>query len=142
MKTLKNWLLCLAFLTPLLQPLAAHADGKESDSAANTPSIEALIGDLMANVDMQLMIRIQAAMMNNLEIIGPYSEEYLTCLEAEGAFDGEGTPSLKELVEQAKRTGDTCQVILESMIGQMQFDITQEEFEQGLSPEYRELLQL
>ena len=141
MKLLRTLLLIIT-----LMPLWAHSGTESTENSAgnqdNVPSIESLIAELMANIDMELMIRLQAAMVNNLDVIGPYTQEYLACLEAEGVFDSEEATNLKGLIEQAKKTGETCQVILESMIGQMQFDITQDEFEQGLSLEYRELLQL
>ncbi len=133
MKAIRSLILTLA----LALPLPAFADGQPGD----IPNTESLLAELLANVDLELMVRIQSAIVNNLEVIGPYSQEYLACLEAEGALNGDQPPTLENLIERARRTGDTCQVILESMFGQMNFDITREEFEQGLSPRYRDLLQ-
>lgn len=107
---------------------------------ATTPTLEQLMAEAMKHVDWQLMVRIQQAMINNMELIGPYSQEYFTCLEAEGVFDDHNTSDLKSLIGKAKTTGQDCHYILQSLLGQMDMDITQQEFEQGLSPEYRELL--
>ncbi len=125
-----------ALLLPLL-PLGAQA---AESAAPGTPRLETLLAELMANVDLALLIRIQQTLVENIDLIGPYSQEYFNCLKAEGAFDSEAPLDLKGLVIEARKTGGTCQVILESLFGQMKFDITPEEFEQGLSPEYRELL--
>lgn len=115
---------------------AAHAE--EPLPADST--IQQWMAELMTNVDLQLFMRIQQTVMDNMELVGPYSQEYYTCLRDEGALDSEGTPSLEQLIEQAKVKGKNCHFILQALIEQMNFDITEEEFQQGLSPKYRDLL--
>lgn len=101
---------------------------------------QALIGELLNNVDWQLLLRIQQNLLANLDLLVPYTEEYISCLEAEGALDKSQPLTLKSLIGSAKSASTNCQVILQSLAGKLNFDITAEELDRGLSPEYRELL--
>ncbi len=136
MKTIASLFLSLTLAFSSLN--AFSADQQEPDNSA--AQLQGLISELMTNVDLELMLKLQQTMMQNLDLIAPYSQEYFTCIKAEGDFDSSQPLNLSKLLEQVKKTKNNCHVILESLLGQMKFDISQEEFEQGLSPEYRELL--
>ncbi len=137
---LKKLLCTLAISASLVwTPQLALANPEVSESE-KIPTLDQLMAEAMRHVDWQLVVRIQQAMINNMELIGPYSQEYFTCLQAEGVFDDYQGGNLKSLIEKARTTGYDCHYILQSLLGQMDMDITQEEFERGLSPEYRELL--
>lgn len=124
----------------LLLPLSGRAEPEVPPAPAPAPQVQTLIMELLSNVDWQLMLRLHENLMRNLDLIGPYSEEYLACLEAEGSLKPGETLDLQRLLELARNTGSNCQVILQSLAGQLDFDISQQELEQGLSPEYREML--
>ncbi len=117
---------------------SAMAATPAEDSAANPAP--ALIGELLRNVNWELLLRLQQVVMDNFELIGPYTQEYIACLEAEGALDKDQALDLKLLIEKARNASGRCNAIAESLAGQLKFDITHEELERGLSPEYRELL--
>ncbi|MCW8885567.1 MAG: hypothetical protein OQK12_09980, partial [Motiliproteus sp.] len=103
------------YLLLLLPPVAAS--NETAPEGDQQPQLHQLLGELMQNVDMALMVRIQQTVMQNFDLIVPYSQEYFTCLKAEGDFDADQPMDLKNLMAQVKKTKDTCQVILESLFG-------------------------
>ncbi|WP_210396849.1 hypothetical protein [Motiliproteus sediminis] len=119
-------------LTPVTQAGTA--------SPATGPQVEALIGELLNNVDWQLLMKLQQNILANLDLLVPYTEEYIACLEAEGTLDNSQPLDLKRLIGAAKNASATCNVILESLAGKLDFNLTEEELNNGLSPEYRDLL--
>jgi len=129
-------LLPLLLSGALLAP-TVHAAAPETPSEGRA---QALIGELLNNVDWQLMIRLQQNLLGNLDLLVPYTEEYIACLEAEGTLDKTQPLSLRQLIESAQNASETCNVILQSLAGKLNFDLTEEELDRGLSPEYRELL--
>ncbi|MEH6625853.1 MAG: hypothetical protein V7739_05375 [Motiliproteus sp.] len=136
MKTILSMVLSL---TLILSPGLANST-EDSGSDNSSAQLQGLISELLNNVDLALMLRIQQTVIQNFDLVGPYSEEYFTCLKAEGDFDSSQPLDLNKLLQQVKKSKNSCHVILESLLEQMKFDISQEEFEQGLSPEYRQLL--
>lgn len=100
------------------------------------------LNDIIQNIDMSLFFRIQKNVMANMSLVGPYSQEYYQCLKAEGVIDENSKTqqnlTLEQLFEHVKAKGSNCHHIVKSLIGQMNFDFTEEEFEQGLSPKYQE----
>lgn len=135
LKTLGRTLITTALLcTPLTYAQSPAAE------PAQEPRVEALIGELLNNVDWKLLLRVQQNILQNIDLLVPYTEEYITCLEAEGTLDSSQTLDLKSLIGAAKNASQTCNVILQSLAGKLNFDITEQELNDGLSPEYRELL--
>ncbi|WP_207061255.1 hypothetical protein [Motiliproteus sp. SC1-56] len=127
------------FTLLLVLPSAARAE--PAPQPAPDVRAEALVLELLNNVDWELMLRLQENLMRNLDLIGPYSEEYIACLQAEGSLEKEGPLDLRTLLEQAQNAGSECRVILQALGEQLDFDLTREELEKGLSPEYQELLE-
>lgn len=116
------------------------AQAETDTPPAAEPQVEALIGELLNNVDWQLLMKLQQNILANLDLLVPYTEEYIGCLEAEGTLDNSQPLDLKRLIGAAKNASATCNVILESLAGKLDFNLTEEELNNGLSPEYRELL--
>jgi len=110
------------------------------DAPVDDSRAQALIGELLNNVDWKLLLRVQQNLLANLDLLVPYTEEYLNCLEAEGSLDKSQPLSLKSLLGSARNASQTCNVILQSLAGKLNFDLTEQELNEGLSPEYRELL--
>lgn len=132
--------LLLALALPLapLSSLQAESQPQPEADVLQIDQARALIAEVLNNIDWELLMRVQKNLLTNMDLLVPYTQEYLQCLQAEGLVDGEQTPSLGLLMQQAGQASDRCKVIVQSLIGQLNFDITAEELEQGLSPEYRE----
>ena len=131
MSKLRYLLLTLLLCVPSLQA---------ADSSQAADQTRALIAELLNNVDWQLLMQVQQNLLSNLELLVPYTQEYLQCLESEGLIGPDQNADLATLIEQAGKASGQCKVIVQSLLGQLDFNISREEFEQGLSPEYRELL--
>ncbi|MEH6473740.1 MAG: hypothetical protein V7752_21165 [Halopseudomonas sp.] len=112
----------------------------EAEPPSSTQQAQQLIAELLNNIDWQLLIRVQQNLLNNMDLLVPYTQEYLQCLEQEGVIKEGQELDLQSLFNQATNVSNTCSVIIDSLVGKLNFDITQEEFEQGLSPEYRDML--
>ncbi len=126
--------------TLLLTLTLSHTVHADPEQPAPSQQAQQLIAELLNNIDWQLLIRVQKNLFNNMDLLIPYTQEYLQCLKSEGVIK-EGQPlDIPSLWKQANNVSNTCTVILQSLVGKLNFDITAEEFEQGLSPEYRELL--
>lgn len=100
------------------------------------------LNDIIQNMDISLFFRIQKNAMDNMSLISLYSQEYYQCLKAEGAIDEsdklQQKLSLEQLIEHVKVQGGSCHHIVKTLIGKMNLDFSEEEFEQGLSPRYLE----
>lgn len=128
-----------AFILSLLLGLSPAVQAESTPPPA-IDQTRALIAELLSNVDWQLLLQLQKNLLDNMELLVPYTQEYLQCLEQEQVLEPGQQFDLRMLLERAGQASQTCNVIIQSLIGQMEFDISREEFEQGLSPEYRELL--
>ncbi len=131
MKLLATLLLCLTL---------SNASYAETEQPSPTLQAQQLIAELLNNIDWQLLLRVQKNLFSNMDLLVPYTQEYLLCLQSEGVIEEGQSLDITTLWNQANNVSNTCTVILQSLVGKLNFDITQEEFEQGLSPEYREML--
>lgn len=118
----------------LSQPVQAQTEDTDPQR------IQALVGEFLNAVDWQLMLRIKDDLLRNLDLLVPYAQEYVSCLEAEGALEKGAPLNLEGLIAGARNASAECQVILESLAGQMDFDLSEEELREGLNPKYQELL--
>lgn len=130
-------LLGLLLVTPQLLPTTAIAE----EPTTPAPNPQLWMAEIMGNVDFELFMRIQKVVVDNMALIGPYTQEYYLCLKSEGALDNKtgstASITLDQLIEGAKTKGKNCNPIVEKLFSELQFDITEEEFERGLSPEYK-----
>ncbi len=130
--------LLLTLTTLFIATQPARAQTASSEPVA--PHMQQWLGEIMNNIDFSLFMRIQQAAVDNMSLITPYSQEYYQCLKAEGALEEKAgttsTPSLDELINSIKTKGKNCHPIVQELFSQMEFDISEQEFEQGLSPEY------
>src|SRR5690606_39072784 len=90
MKTYKSILLACAigitsYNTAHAQETAAPADSQ----------VQRLLAELMMNVDLSLMMRIQQTLSNNMALIGSHSKTYYGCLRTEGVLEEGQTPGLE-----------------------------------------------
>ena len=126
--------------TLVLTLVLSHTAHADTEQPAPTQQAQQLIAELLNNIDWRLLIRVQQNLFSNMDLLIPYTQEYLQCLTTEGVIK-EGQPlDIPTIWAQANNVSNTCTVILQSLVGKLNFDITAEEFEQGLSPEYREML--
>lgn len=128
------------FRSLLLSFFLLTGSAQAADETPDESQLQQWMREIMANVDFSLLARIQQTVVDNMALIGPYSQEYYQCLRDEGALESKQSPTLEQLIEQAKTKGKNCHFILQALFEQMHFDISEEEFEQGLSPKYRDLL--
>ncbi len=135
---------CALLSTTLLLPVSQLSYADAHMPPANSPSASAqaqqIIAELLNNMDWELLLRMQKNILDNMDLLVPYTQEYITCLEQEGFIDSDQPLNLQQLLDRASNTSNTCNTIIRSLISQLNFDITQQEFEQGLSPEYQEML--
>lgn len=133
----------LGFLLVTPQLISTNAIAEES--TAQAPNPQQWMAEIMGNVDFELFMRIQKVVVENMAIIGPYTQEYYLCLKDKGALEQKAGSTanftLDQLIEGAKTKGKSCNPIVEKLFSEMQFDITEEEFERGLSPEYKKKFQ-
>ncbi|RDE25093.1 hypothetical protein DV711_05920 [Motiliproteus coralliicola] len=129
--------LLLALVLPLA-PLQADPLSEPESNQWQIDQAQALIAEVLNNIDWELLMRVQKNLLSNMDLLIPYTQEYLQCLEAEGLVHDDQPLSLELLMQQAGQASNRCKVIVQSLLGQLNFDISAEEFEQGLSPEYRD----
>ncbi|WP_421864378.1 hypothetical protein [Motiliproteus sp.] len=129
--------LLLAVFLPL-SPLQAETQPQPDADLLQIEQARALIAEVLNNIDWELLLRVQQNLLSNMDLLVPYTQEYLQCLEAEGLVHDDQPLSLQLLMQQAGQASNRCKVIVQSLLGQLNFDISAEEFEQGLSPEYRQ----
>lgn len=115
----------------------AYADAEQP---APSQQAQQLIAEVLNNIDWKLLLRMQQNLLSNMDLLVPYTQEYLQCLKAEGVIKEGQALDIPTLWDQANNVSNTCTVILQSLVGKLNFDITEEEFKQGLSPEYQDLL--
>ncbi|MEH6652385.1 MAG: hypothetical protein V7707_20400 [Motiliproteus sp.] len=140
-----NKLVTAALLTSaLLLPVSQSSYAESTTPPGNDPStsIEAqqIIAELLNNMDWELLMRMQKNLLDNMDLLVPYTQEYIGCLEHEGYIDPNQPMDLQLLLDRASNASNSCNGIIRTLISELNFDITQEEFEQGLSPEYQEML--
>ncbi len=129
----------LLSVTLLTFPLGQSAYAEPSPPSAASQA-QQLIAELLNNMDWQLLLRMQKNILDNMDLLIPYTQEYISCLQQEGFIDPNQPLDLQLLLDRASNTSNTCNSIIRTLVGQLNFDITQQEFEQGLSPEYQEML--
>tara|TARA_R110002167_G_scaffold128912_1_gene311560 strand:- start:787 stop:1194 length:408 start_codon:yes stop_codon:yes gene_type:complete len=124
----------------LLTLTLSHTALADVEKPNSTMQAQQLIAEVLNNVDWQLLIRVQQKLLVNMDLLLPYTQEYLQCLQQEGVIKEGQNLDIPTIWSQANNVSNTCSVILSSLIGKLDFDITQEELERGLSPEYRDML--
>ncbi len=124
----------------LLTLTLSHTALADVEKPNSTMQAQQLIAEVLNNVDWQLLIRVQQKLLVNMDLLLPYTQEYLQCLQQEGVIKEGQSLDIPTIWSQANNVSNTCSVILSSLIGKLDFDITQEELERGLSPEYRDML--
>lgn len=138
--------LLAALLLTLIHSNSAYAEAEPSTSEAISkqpaPALQAeqLIAELLNNIDWKLLLRVQQNLLSNMDLLVPYTQEYIQCLQAEGVIKEGQALDIPTLWQQANNVSNSCTVILQSLVGKLDFDITEEEFKQGLSPNYQEML--
>ncbi len=128
----------LALSLAVTQP--ALGETPVPNAAPSTAQAEALIAEVLKNVNWELLVKLQQTLLANIDKVMPYTEEYINCLRAEGVVE-EGAPlNLERIITQSQTVARRCNVILETLAAQMDFSLSEQEIEEGLSPEYREML--